>query len=290
MIKKILGNGKSLIAGVLALVVLTAFRMPVLLNGIDYTDGLNGLYRPEGDVYNVIFYILIVVMMALITFAAVMDIRNSEKDYETKIGGRGLTAIGAVLIATGALQAVQVVNEFTTGINIFSFFLIMGCVAHVVGGVIIASAKAVHPAHSVIAIAVVLSQIGQMIEFYMDNFLIAKTPQKLMMMLFLLSSTFFWIYFGRILAGDKKFLPKLFCVAGGFTSTALALSFLISSFLLLGIDGEKWILLSYVPGLSLIPAMLIPGVSAAVVLLSGAKDKEQVQTQPVAENESGKEE
>lgn len=290
MIKKILGNGKSLIAGVLALVVLTAFRMPVLLNGIDYTDGLNGLYRPEGDVYNVIFYILLVVMMALITFAAVMDIRNPGKDYGTKIGGRGLTAIGAVLIATGALQAVQVVNEFTTGIDIFSFFLIMGCVAHVVGGVIIASAKAVHPAHSVIAIAVVLSQIGQMIEFYMDNFLIAKTPQKLMMMLFLLSSTFFWIYFGRVLAGDKKFLPKLFCVAGGFFSTALALSFLISSFLLLGIDGEKWILLSYVPGLSLIPAMLIPGVSAAVVLLSGAKDKEQVQTQPVAENESGKEE
>ena len=290
MIKKILGNGKSLIAGALALVVLTAFRMPVLLNGIDYTDGLNGLYSTEGNVFNIIFYILLVVMAGLITVAAVMDIRNPEKNYETKIGVRGLTAIGAVLIATGALQAVQVVNEFTTGINIFSFFLIMGCVAHVVGGVIIASAKAVHPAHSVVAIAVILSQIGQMIEFYMNNFLIAKTPQKLMMMLFLLSSTFFWIYFGRIQSGDKKFLPKLLCIAGGFASTALSLSFLISSFILLGIDGEKWVRLSYVPGLSLIPAMLIPGVTATVILLSGAKDKEQVQTQPVAENESGKEE
>lgn len=285
LIKKILCNGKSLVAAVISLVILAVFRIFVLLNGVDYTDGLNGLYSISGNIYNIIYYIMLVAVLAVISAAVVMDIKNPEKTYDTDIGTKGLITIGAVMIGIGALQSVQVINEFTTGINIFSVFLILGCIAHIVGGVLIASAKKLCPAHSVVAIAVIISQLGAMIEFYMTNFLISKNPQKLMMMLFLLSSTFFWIYFGKILTGNKKFLPKLFCVAGGLFSTVLSLAFLISSFVLLGIDPEKWIRLSYIPGLSLIPAMLLPGVTAAVILLSGMKDKETA-TEKISEEET----
>lgn len=285
LIKRILCNGRSLIATAVALVILSVFRVFVLLNGIDYTNGLNGLYSLDGNFYNIIYYILLLVAAAVIVAMAVMDIKNPEKSYKTDIGSRGLVVIGAVMIAVGALQAVQVVNEFATGINVFSLFLIMGCVAHVVGGVIMASAKRIHPAHGMIAIAVIISQLGQMVEFYMQHFLIAKNPQKLMMLLFLATSTFFWIYFGRMLSGDKKFLPKLFCVAGGFFSTALSLAYLISSFVLLGIDAEKWMNLSYFPGISLIPAMLLPGVTAAVILMSKREEgAEQTEDIPLVEN------
>ncbi len=288
LIKKILCNGKSLVAAVISLVILTVFRIFVLLNGIDYSTGLFGR---DGNIYNIIYYILLGVCVAVIALAAAKDIKSREDGYAAAINGRGMTVIGIVLIATGSLQAIEVMNEFTTGLNIFSAFIILGCVTHIVGGVLLASSKKTAPAHSVIAIAVIIAQLGQMIEFYMSNFLISKNPQKLMMMLFMLTSTFFWIYFGRMLSGSKKFFPALMCTAGGLFSSALSLAYLISSFALLGIDAEKWIKLSYIPGLTLIPVMLIPGVVAAVVLLSGKAKTPAVKMQEeITQPESAEEE
>lgn len=288
LIKNILAKGKSLLVGIAALIVLSVFRVFVLLNGIDYSTGL---FDRDGNIYNIIYYILLGVCAAVIALAAAKDIKSREDGFAAAINGRGMTVIGIVLIATGSLQAIEVMNEFTTGLNIFSAFIILGCVTHIVGGVLLASSKKTAPAHSVIAIAVIIAQLGQMIEFYMSNFLISKNPQKLMMMLFMLTSTFFWIYFGRILSGSKKFFPALMCTAGGLFSSALSLAYLISSFALLGIDAEKWIKLSYIPGLTLIPVMLIPGVVAAVVLLSGKAKTPAVKMQEeTTQPESAKEE
>lgn len=273
----ILCNAKSFIVAAISFVVLTVLRVFVVFNGIDYTADLNGLYSLSGNIYNIILYTVMVVVAVVLFLVTKKDVDNPRMYGEDSISTGGLTLIGVVMIVAGSLQAVQVVNEFAQGIDLFSFFVLLGCIAHVTGGVIMASAKKLSSVQCVIAMAIVISQLGQLIEFYLNNFLISKNPQKLMYVLFMITSTLFWIHFGRALSGDDNYYSKVLCVSGGLFSTEISLAFLISSFALYFADGEKWLQLSYIPGLSLLPSMLLPGITATTILLASKRKLRQVE-------------
>ena len=264
---KILTKARTLITAIIAMIVLTVSRVLVMLNGIDYSNP-NGLFSREGDIYNIIFYILLAVSAVAIIVTAWLDTRDPEKAYVTEIKDGRMTAIGGSMIAVGAVEALAVMSEFAAGLNIFSLFVIIGCICFVVGGVIIASAKEMTPLHSLPVAFIILSYVAQAIRFYMNNPLISKIPQKLMLMGFLISTAFFWVYFGRMLSGDKKPYTRIMAVSVGYFSTAMTVAYIASSFILLGVDAQKWMKLTNIPGIVLIPAAVVPSVIATIILFS----------------------
>ena len=266
LIKNILSKAKTPITAVIALIVLCIFRVFVLLEGIEYPSGI---FSREGNIYNIIYYILLAVSAAAIIITAYIDNRGISGKYETDIRGNKMTVIGVSMIAAGALESLAVINEFATGINIFSLFIIAGCVAFVAGGVLIASSKETAHMHSIPVAFIIISYIAQSIEFYIANALIAKHPQKLMTIAFLASAGYFWIFFGRILAGDKRSSTRFLAVATGYFSTVCTVAYIASSHILLAADSGKWVQLNNIPGLTLLPAALIPSIAATIILLSG---------------------
>ncbi len=279
---KILTKARTLIIALIAMIVLTVSRVFVLLHGIDYSTGL---FSPEGDIYNIIFYILLALSgIAIISFSAI-DNRDPGRRCRSEIRNGKLAVIGATMIAVGAVEALTVVNEFAKGLSFFSLLIITGCIGFVVGGVMIASSKEIKSVHSVPVAFIILSYIAQAIRFFLGNSLISKTPQKLMMIAFLTSVAYFWLFFGRMLSSDKRKSTKFLAVATGYFSAACSVSYIASTFILLGIDGEKWMRLTCIPGIVLIPAALAPAVIATVILFSNQKLLHLLRPVPTEEEE-----
>lgn len=283
---KILTKARTLIIAFIAMIVLTVSRVFVLLHGIDYSTGL---FSPEGDIYNIIFYLLLTASGAFIIFFSSIDNRDPGRRCRSEIRDGKLTVIGATMIVVGAVESLSVMNEFTKGLSIFSVFVILGCIGYVVGGVMIASSKEIKSVHSVPVILIITSYIAQGISFFLQNSLISKTPQKLMMMAFLTSVAYFWLFFGRMLSSDKRKSTKFLAVATGYFAFACSVSYIASTFILLGIDSEKWMRLTCTPGIILAPAALAPAVIATVILFSNQKLLHLLRPIPAEEEEKAAE-
>ena len=263
-----MSKARTLIIACTATIILIVSRMFVLLYGTDHSTGL---FSPEGDIYNIVFYILLALSAAAIIASSVADNRGLGKKCEVEIKNSKLTVIGATMIAVGAVEALAVMNEFAKGLNVFSVFIIAGCIAFVAGGIMIASGKELKPVYSVPALVVLISYLAQAIRFFLENPLISKIPQKLMMMAFLVSAAYFWLFFGRIISGDKRTSTKLLAVATGYFSSVCTVSFIASTYILLVIDSEKWMRLTCIPGIVLIPAAIAPAIIATIITSSVQK-------------------
>ena len=90
-------------------------------------------------------------------------------------------------------------------------------------------------------------------------------PQKLMMMLFYVLTVLFWINAGRFLCGAEKKLTRTALIASGYFCSASAVAYIISCYVLLAVDSEKWAVIAQnspetLPDLEIMVTALVPAV------------------------------
>lgn len=165
------------------------------------------------------------------------------------------------------------------------------CIAYLIGGMsMMASAKIV-PAHCISAIFIIINYLIVAVKFYLSSPIITGMPQKLMMMLFYVLTVLFWINAGRFLCGAEKKLTRTALIASGYFCSASAVAYIISCYVLLAVDSEKWAVIAQnspetLPDLEIMVTALVPALLAAVVQFSKKREATGEPEQTAFENVS----
>ncbi len=272
---KIIKTGKALILSVVSAVVLITVRMLVLSDGIDYS---NGLYALGGETINTVYYTLLAVFGIGINVFAFFDIKGKEQLPLNKAGKKYGYAMGIIMIIGGAGAAPTVVSGFSQGMGLNRIAALVYCICAIVSGMILFRNGRIHQAHCIAAAGIIISYLLREIIFFIDNPLLFKNPQQMMVMLYYITSTLFWINTGRLISGGEKKLTRACAIGFGFFSTASSLAYIISCMLLVITDSEKWLQLNSIPDIEIIITALVPAAIAAVLLkIKQDNDEEEKQ-------------
>lgn len=267
--KAIFSDKKAVTAGIAAAVILSVLRTFQLLNATEYPSNL---YSAGSDMLNTAYNILLVLSAAVICVLAFFDSKHSRVKKAEELSAKGCNAVGVIMIIGGSAWIIPAVNDFSTGsVDLFTFCSIACCAAYVIGGMMIMAGSKVVPAHCVSAIFIIANYLLTAVRFYLENPIITGMPQKLMLMLFYILTTLFWINMGRFICGGEKKLTRTALIASGYFSGACSAAYLVSCFALAAVDGEKWLQLSDVPDLELIMTAFVPAAVAAVVQFSAKR-------------------
>lgn len=187
---------------------------------------------------------------------------------------KGSNIFGIIMIIAGAVWILPVINDFSYGsVGFTTITSLACCIAYLIGGMsMMASAKIV-PAHCISAIFIIINYLIVAIKFYLSSPIITGMPQKLMMMLFYVLTVLFWINAGRFLCGAEKKLTRTALIASGYFCSASAVAYIISCYVLLAVDSEKWAVIAQnspetLPDLEIMVTALVPALLAAVVQFS----------------------
>ena len=269
MTKEKLLKARTLIVAAIATVILSVVRTFAVLYGIEHKTGM---FNPEGDIYNVVFYVLLLLTLAVLAVLAVFDTKDCKKGCKTRLTTANMTVMGVAMVVAGVIEMLSVLSILSGEINLLSLLIAVGGIALVIGGVVLASAKEENYLHSLPVAFIAVSYIAQAVKFYVETALISKSPQMLMTEIFFVTAGFFWVYFGRTLAQDTRRGTRILTVTSGYFVSASAVAFVISSYLPMAIDSEKWLQLRSIPSLTLVPAMLAPAVIATVLLFAKTEE------------------
>ncbi len=272
---RILKERKSVIAAVLALIILTIVRIQVLKDGIDYE---NSLYAIGKEAINIIYYVLLAVSGAGIVTAAFFDIRGKERIAPDGFAPKYAYIIGIIMIIGGAGAAPTVISGLSTGMKLYHISALIFLISCIVSGMIMFRSGKIHLAHCIAVMGIVASYLLRAIIYFIEHPLIAKSPQQLMVILFYISSALFWINAGRLISGGEKALSRTAAICFGLFSSASSLAYIISSLAFVLIDSEKWLKLTETPDIEIIITAFLPAAIAITLLC--AKKGETADTLP----------
>ena len=280
--KAIFSDKKAVTAGIAAAVILTVLRIFQLMNGTEYPSNL---YAAGGDMLNTAYNVLLILSAAVISVLAFFDSKNARAKKAEELSVKSCNAVGVIMILGGAALILPAVNDFSAGtVDLFTFCSLACCAAYVIGGMSIMMNSKIVPAHCVSAIFIIANYLLTAVKFYLDNPIITGMPQKLMLMLFYILTTLFWINMGRFISGGEKRFTRTALIASGYFSGACSAAYLISCFTLSVVDGEKWLQLIDAPDLELIMTAFVPAAIAAVVQFSAKRAEKECDSGKEADN------
>ncbi len=271
--KALFSDKKAVTAGIAAAVILSVLRTLQLLNATEYPSNL---YAAGSDMLNMAYNILLVLSAVAICVLAFFDSKHARVKKAEELSIKGCNAVGVIMILGGAAWILPAVNDFSAGaVDLFTVCSLACCAAYVIGGMSIMMKSKIVPAHCVSAIFIIANYLLTAVKFYLDNPIITGMPQKLMLMLFYILTTLFWINMGRFICGGEKKLTRTALIASGYFSGACSAAYLVSCFALAAIDGEKWLQLADAPDLELIMTAFVPAAVAAVVQFSAKRAEKE---------------
>ena len=281
--KGFLSDKKAVLAGAVSAVVLTVMRIIQLISCTEYPSLL---YANGCEAFNTVLNVLLIISAAVISILAYFDAKNA------KVTAAGSNIFGIIMIIAGAVWILPVINDFSSGsVGFTTITSLACCIAYLVGGMsMMASAKIV-PAHCISAIFIIINYLIVAVKFYLSSPIITGMPQKLMMMLFYVLTVLFWINAGRFLCGAEKKLTRTALIASGYFCSASAVAYIISCYVLLAVDSEKWAVIAQnspetLPDLEIMVTALVPALLAAVVQFSKKREATGEPEQTAFENVS----
>ena len=251
----------SLLTAVCAAIILLILRTVQLLTGVEYPSGF---CLPEGQLINNIFNILLVITGIALAFTAFLDCKPLRG--ETIIPSKASAVYGGALIVYGAATAATALSQLSNGSYLFGGICLIGTISAIAAGMMTIVNGEVRPSTCVPVIILIVSFIVKNIVFYVSNPIITGIPQKLMVMTIYVLSLLFWINIGRMFSGGEKKLTRAASIASGFALGCVGTAYIGSSFLVMALDGEKWLLLDNTPDIELIAISLIPALLAGIML------------------------
>ena len=266
--KGFLSDKKAVLAGAVSAVVLTEMRIIQLVSCTEYPSLL---YANGCEAFNTVFNVLLIISAAVISILAYFDVKNAKVTAAGELSEKGSNIFGIIMIIAGAVWILPVINDFSYGsVGFTTITSLACCIAYLIGGMsMMASAKIV-PAHCISAIFIIINYLIVAIKFYLSSPIITGMPQK---MLFYVLTVLFWINAGRFLCGAEKKLTRTALIASGYFCSASAVAYIISCYVLLAVDSEKWAVIAQnspetLPDLEIMVTALVPALLAAVVQFS----------------------
>lgn len=285
--KEFLSDKKAVLAGAVSAVVLTVMRIIQLISCTEYPSLL---YAQGCEVFNTMFSVLLVLSAVVISICAYFDAKNANISYAADLSAKSCNVFGVVMIIAGAVWILPVINDFSYGsVGFTTITSLACCIAYLIGGMsMMASAKIV-PAHCISAIFIIINYLIVAVKFYLSSPIITSMPQKLMMMMFYVLTVLFWINAGRFLCGAEKKLTRTALIASGYFCSASAVAYIISCYVLLAVDSEKWAVIAQnspetLPDLEIMITALVPALLAAVVQFSKKRKATGEPEQTASEN------
>ena len=285
--KDFLSNKKAVLAGAVSAVVLTVMRIIQLISCTEYPSLL---YAQGCEVFNTMFSVLLVLSAVVISICAYFDAKNANISYAADLSAKSCNVFGVIMIIAGAVWILPVINDFSYGsVGFTTITSLACCIAYLIGGMsMMASAKIV-PAHCISAIFIIINYLIVAVKFYLSSPIITSMPQKLMMMMFYVLTVLFWINAGRFLCGAEKKLTRTALIASGYFCSASAVAYIISCYVLLAVDSEKWAVIAQnspetLPDLEIMITALVPALLAAVVQFSKKREATGEPEQTASEN------
>lgn len=273
--KDFLSDKKAVLAGAVSAVVLTVMRIVQLISCTEYPSLL---YAQGCEVFNTMFSVLLVLSAVVISICAYFDAKNANISYAADLSAKSCNVFGVIMIIAGAVWILPVINDFSYGsVGFTTITSLACCIAYLIGGMsMMASAKIV-PAHCISAIFIIINYLIVAVKFYLSSPIITSMPQKLMMMMFYVLTVLFWINAGRFLCGAEKKLTRTALIASGYFCSASAVAYIISCYVLLAVDSEKWAVIAQnspetLPDLEIMITALVPALLAAVVQFSKKRE------------------
>ena len=280
--KGFLSDKKAVLAGAVSAVVLTVMRIIQLISCTEYPSLL---YANGCEAFNTVLNVLLIISAAVISIFAYFDVKNAKVTAAGELSEKGSNIFGIIMIIAGAVWILPVINDFSSGsVGFTTITSLACCIAYLIGGMsMMASAKIV-PAHCISAIFIIINYLIVAVKFYLSSPIITGMPQKLMMMLF-------WINAGRFLCGAEKKLTRTALIASGYFCSASAVAYIISCYVLLAVDSEKWAVIAQnspetLPDLEIMVTALVPALLAAVVQFSKKREATGEPEQTAFENVS----
>lgn len=285
--KDFLSNKKAVLAGAVSAVVLTVMRIIQLISCTEYPSLL---YAQGCEVFNTMFSVLLVLSAVVISICAYFDAKNANISYAADLSAKSCNVFGVIMIIAGAVWILPVINDFSYGsVGFTTITSLACCIAYLIGGMsMMASAKIV-PAHCISAIFIIINYLIVAVKFYLSSPIITSMPQKLMMMMFYVLTVLFWINAGRFLCGAEKKLTRTALIASGYFCSASAVAYIISCYVLLAVDSEKWAVIAQnspetLPDLEIMITALVPALLVAVVQFSKKREATGEPEQTASEN------
>lgn len=285
--KDFLSNKKAVLAGAVSAVVLTVMRIIQLISCTEYPSLL---YAQGCEVFNTMFSVLLVLSAVVISICAYFDAKNANISYAADLSAKSCNVFGVIMIIAGAVWILPVINDFSYGsVGFTTITSLACCIAYLIGGMsMMASAKIV-PAHCISAIFIIINYLIVAVKFYLSSPIITSMPQKLMMMMFYVLTVLFWINAGRFLCGAEKKLTRTALIASGYFCSASAVAYIISCYVLLAVDSEKWAVIAQnspetLPDLEIMITALVPALLVAVVQFSKKRKATGEPEQTASEN------
>lgn len=245
------------------------------------------LYANGCEAFNTVFNVLLIISAAVISILAYFDVKNAKVTAAGELSEKGSNIFGIIMIIAGAVWILPVINDFSYGsVGFTTITSLACCIAYLIGGMsMMASAKIV-PAHCISAIFIIINYLIVAIKFYLSSPIITGMPQKLMMMLFYVLTVLFWINAGRFLCGAEKKLTRTALIASGYFCSASAVAYIVSCYVLLAVDSEKWAVIAQnspetLPDLEIMVTALVPALLAAVVQFSKRERQQENRSRPL---------
>lgn len=282
--KGLLSDKKAFLAGTVSAVVLTVMRIIQLISCTEYPSLL---YAQGCEAFNTIFTVLLVMSAVVISVCAYSDVKNAKIGDSAELSEKGCNVFGVIMILGGAVWILPVINDFSAGsVGLGTIISLACCIAYLVGGMTMMSTSKVLPAHCISAIFIIVNYLVVAVKFYLASPIITGMPQKIMVMMFYVLTILFWINAGRFMCGGEKKFTRTALVASGYFCTASTLAYIISCYVLLAVDNEKWAVIAQnspetLPDLEIMVTALVPAAIAAVVQFSKKREE-----QPVSDNDS----
>lgn len=289
--KGILSDKKAISAGIISAVVLTVMRIIQLISCTEYPSLL---YAQGCEVFNTAFSVLLVLSAAVISICAYFDAKNANIRCAADISAKSCNVFGVVMILAGAVWILPVINDFSAGtVGLYTITSLACCIAFLISGMTVMSSAKIAASQCVSVIFIIINYLIAAVRFYLASPIITGMPQKLMVMLFYILTIMFWINTGRFMCGGEKKFTRTALIASGYFCTASALAYVISCYVLLIADNEKWAVIAQnspetLPDLELMVTAVVPAIIAAIIQFSRkntAEPDEQV-TEPAEQLQS----
>lgn len=275
--KGILSDKKAISAGIASAVVLTVLRIIQLISCTEYPSLL---YAQGCEVFNTVFNILLILSAAVISICAFSDAKNARIKTADEISVKGCNVFGAIMILAGAVWILPVISDFSAGsVGFATITALACCAAYIIGGMAMMMSSKIVPAQCISAVFIIVNYLIVAVKFYLSSPIITGMPQKTMMMLFYVLTLIFWINTGRFMCGGEKKLTRTALTASGYFCTASVLAYIISCYVLLAADSEKWANIAQnspetLPDLEIIVTAVVPALLAAVIQFSKKRPAE----------------
>lgn len=285
--KDFLSDKKAVLAGAVSAVVLTVMRIIQLISCTEYPSLL---YAQGCEVFNTMFSVLLVLSAVVISICAYFDAKNANISYAADLSAKSCNVFGVVMIIAGAVWILPVINDFSYGsVGFTTITSLACCIAYLIGGMSMMASSKIVPAHCISAIFIIINYLIVAVKFYLSSPIITSMPQKLMMMMFYVLTVLFWINAGRFLCGAEKKLTRTTLIASGYFCSASAVAYIISCYVLLAVDSEKWAVIAQnspetLPDLEIMVTALVPALLAAVVQFSKKREATGEPEQTAFEN------